>query len=88
MDVTDPEDVSSSCVFLCVFMYRGSLSPGLINQFSDVRQIPAQCFSQHAQRLYPLHETLCAILHLLQFTLRLICCAHRKQEVLPANKMF
>lgn len=67
-------------------MYRGSLSPGLIDQLPDVRQIPAQCFSQHAQWLYPLHETLCAMLHLLQLTLRLICCAHRKQEVLPANK--
>ncbi len=68
-------------------MYRGGLSSGLIDQLSDVRQIPAQCFSQHAQRFYPVNQTLCAILHLLQLTLRLIGWAHRKQ-VLPLYKSF
>lgn len=73
---------------LCVFVYRGGLASGLIDQLSDVRQIPAQCFSQHAQRLYPVHQTLCTMLRLLQLTLRLIGWAHRKQEMLPLDKSF
>lgn len=64
----------SQVVYLCecVFMHRSSLSTGLINQFSDVGQVPAQCFTQDAQWLYSLHQTLCVMLRLLQLTLRLI----------------
>lgn len=53
-------------------VYRGRLSSGLINQLSDVGQIPAQRFSQHAQRLYTLHQAHRALRRLLQLPLRLI----------------
>lgn len=75
------------CACLCVFMYRCGLPSGLVNQGSDLRQVPVQRFSQHAQWLYPLHQTLRTMLCHLQLMLSLIGWAQRKQQVLNSIKL-
>lgn len=61
-------------VILCkrVSVYRSSLASGLIDQISDVGQVPAKRFSQHAQRLHAFQEAFCAKLRLLNLAPHLI----------------